>query len=47
MPFRGVGMVKVGNGLVNLILLVDFFPLIPQINFLNPIGYSVDHGILK
>ena len=44
-PFRGVGVVEVGNGLVGLILLVGIFPLVPQINFLNLIGYLVDRGI--
>ena len=43
--FRGVGVVKVSNGLVNLILLIGISPFIPQINFLNPIGYLIDHGI--
>ena len=45
-PFRGVGVIKVGGGLVGLILFVDFFPLVPQINFLDPIGHLVDRGIL-
>ena len=44
-PFRGVGVVEVGGGLVNLIFFVGFSPLIPQINFLNLIGYLVDRGI--
>ena len=44
-PFYGVGVIKVGGGLVNLILLVDFSPLIPQINFLDPIGHLVNRGI--
>ena len=44
-PFRGVGVVEVGNGLVGLILLIGFFPLISQINFLNLIGYLMDRGI--
>ena len=44
-PFRGISVVKVGNGLINFILLVGIFPFIPQINFLNPIGYLVDRGI--
>ena len=43
--FRGVGVVEVGNGLVSLILLVDIFPFVPQINFLDLIGYLVDCGI--
>ena len=44
-PFRGVSVVEVGNGLVGFILLVGFFPFIPQINFLNPVGYLVDRGV--
>ena len=43
--FRGVGVVKVGGGPIGLILLVGFFPLIPQINFLDLIGYLVNRGI--
>ena len=39
-------MVKVGGGLINLILLVDFSLRIPQINFLNPVGHLVNRGIL-
>ena len=46
MLFRGVGVVEVGNGPVGLILFVGFFPLVPQINFLDLIGYLVDRGIL-
>ena len=46
MLFRGVNVIKVGGGVVSLILLVGFFSLIPQINFLDPIGYLVDRGIL-
>ena len=45
-PFRGVGVIEVGNSLVGFILLIGFFPLIPQINFLDPIGYLVDRGVL-
>ena len=44
-PFYGVSVVEVGGGLVSLILLAGFSPLIPQINFLNPIGYLVDRDI--
>ena len=44
-PFRGVGVVEVGGGPVSLILLIGFSPLIPQINFLDPIGHLVDRGI--
>ena len=44
-PFHGVGVVKVGGGLVGLILLAGFSPLIPQINFLNLIKHLVDRGI--
>ena len=43
--FRGVGVVKVGNGLIGLILLIGIFPFIPQIDFLNLIGHLVDRGI--
>ena len=43
--FRGIGVVKVGNGLVGLILFIGISPFISQINFLNPIGYLVDRGI--
>ena len=43
--FRCVGVIEVGNGPIGLILLVDISPLVPQINFLNPVGYSVDRGI--
>ena len=28
-PFRGVSVVEVGNGLVGLILLINIFPLVP------------------
>ena len=45
MLFRGVSVVEVGGGLISLILLVGFSPLVPQINFLDPIGYLVDCGI--
>ena len=44
-PFRGVSVVEVGGGPINLILLINFSSFIPQINFLNPIGYLVDRGI--
>ena len=44
-PFRGVSVIEVGSGPVGLILLVGFSPLVPQINFLDPIGYLVDRGI--
>ena len=43
--FRGVGVVEVGGGLVGLILFVGFFPLIPQINFLDLIRHLVDRNI--
>ena len=46
MPFRGVGVVKVGGGPVGLILLVGFSPFISQIDFLDPVGYLVNRGIL-
>ena len=45
MPFRSVNVVEVGGGLINLIFLIGFSPLIPQINFLNLIGYLVDRDI--
>ena len=45
--FRGVGVIEVGNGLINLILFIGFSLLIPQINFLDPIGYLINRGILK
>ena len=45
MLFRGIGVIEVGNGPVSFILFIGIFPLIPQINFLNPIGYLMDHGI--
>ena len=45
MPFRGVSVVEVGNSLIGFIFLVGFSPLIPQINFLNPVGYLMDRGI--
>ena len=44
-PFRGVGMVEVGNGPVNVILLVGFSLLIPQTDFLDPVEYLMDRGI--
>ena len=44
-PFRGIGVVEVGGGLVGLILFVGFSPLVPQIDFLDPIGHLVDRGI--
>ena len=44
-PFRGISVVEVGNGPINLILLIGISPLIPQINFLNPIGHLVNRGI--
>ena len=44
-PFRGVGVVEVGNGPVGLIFLIGISSLVPQIDFLNPIGYLVDRGI--
>ena len=44
-PFRGVGVVEVGNGLIGFILFVGFFPLVSQIDFLDPVGYLVDRGI--
>ena len=44
--FRGVGVVKVSNSLIGFILFVDFSPLVPQINFLNLIGYLVDRGVV-
>ena len=44
--FRGVGVVEVGGGLVGLILLVGFSPLVPQINSLDPVGHLVDRGVL-
>ena len=43
--FHGVSVIKVGGGLVSLILFIGFSPLIPQINFLDLIGYLVDRGI--
>ena len=43
--FRSVSMVEVGGGPVSLIFLVGFSPLVPQINFLNLIGYLVNRGI--
>ena len=44
--FHGVGVIEVGGGLISLILLAGFSPLIPQINFLNPIEYLVNRNIL-
>ena len=44
-PFRGVGVVEVGGGPVGFIFFVGFFPFIPQIDFLDPVGYLVDRGI--
>ena len=46
MLFRGVSVVEVGGGLIGFIFLVGFFPFVPQIDFLNPIGYLVDRGVL-
>ena len=47
MLFRGVGVVEVGGGPVSLILLVGFSPLVPQINFLDPIKHLVDRNVLE
>ena len=44
-PFHGVSVVEVGSGPVSLILLAGFSPLVPQIDFLNPIGYLVDRSV--
>ena len=45
MPFRGVGVIQVGGGLVGLILFIGFSPLIPQTDFLDLIRHLVDRGI--
>ena len=43
--FRGVGVVEVGGGSISLILFIGFFPFIPQINFLDPVGYLVNRSV--
>ena len=44
-PFRGIGVIEVGGGPIGLILFIGFSPLIPQTDFLDPVGHLINRGI--